>query len=810
VSATWLRWSWRDLRARWVQVAAIALVIALGTGSYAGLSSVTIWRIDSADASYEATNMYDLRARLPVGGVAPRGALLDALEGLSNPSLVTAAEERLLVPTQLDASTGEDTVLVRALLVGSDLSDGGPDVMTPWPLLGRALTEADAGRDVVLLERNFAKYYDLPPSGEVLLAGDRAIEYVGQATHPEYFTVVTETGGIFAQSAFAALFTSIETAQRLSGQPDAVNDLVLKLDDGASAEAIGQEVEALLRGFGATVNLAEDDPSYRVITEDPEGDQQFYNVFAIAIFGGAVFAAFNLTTRMVESQRREIGIAMAIGVPPSRIALRPLLFGLEIAVLGVIFGIGVGVLIAQLMQGLLQDLQPLPVFEAPFQFQLFAAVGLIGVLIPVLAILYPVLRAVRVNPIDAIKPTHLAARGSALDPVAQRLRLPGGTFTRLPFRNLLRAPRRALLTILGIAAVLSVLVGIVGMLDSLFATIDRSDDELLASSPDRLEIALDRFYPLDASQVTDVLTDASLGRAEPALQVGATLLAAPGDEDIDIFLDLVDLESPLWRPTVAGANDGTAEGIVLSEAAADDLGIGPGDTVMIRHPVRAGPVGFEVRESAWRVAGTHPHPFRFLAYMDIGQASLLGLEGATNRIVANPAPGENEDSVQRALFGLAGVASVQGVTATTDAIRDAMAEFTGIFQIIEGATLVLALLIAFNAASIGNDERARENATMLAYGIPVRTVLLVSVVESLVIGAIGTILGLIGGYALLTWTVQVLFPKVLPDIRMVTALTASSLVIVLALGILAVAAAPLLTTRRLMRMDIPSTLRVME
>jgi len=40
-------------------------------------------------------------------------------------------------------------------------------------------------------------------------------------------------------------------------------------------------------------------------------------------------------------------------------------------------------------------------------------------------------------------------------------------------------------------------------------------------------------------------------------------------------------------------------------------------------------------------------------------------------------------------------------------------------------------------------------------------------------------------------------------------ITPLSLVIVLALGILAVAAAPPLTTHRLQRMDIPSTLRVM-
>ena len=32
----WLRWAARDLRARWQQVAAIALIVAIGTGISAG------------------------------------------------------------------------------------------------------------------------------------------------------------------------------------------------------------------------------------------------------------------------------------------------------------------------------------------------------------------------------------------------------------------------------------------------------------------------------------------------------------------------------------------------------------------------------------------------------------------------------------------------------------------------------------------------------------------------------------------------------------------------------------------------------
>ena len=30
----WMKWSWRDLRSRWVQVVVIALIIALGVGAY--------------------------------------------------------------------------------------------------------------------------------------------------------------------------------------------------------------------------------------------------------------------------------------------------------------------------------------------------------------------------------------------------------------------------------------------------------------------------------------------------------------------------------------------------------------------------------------------------------------------------------------------------------------------------------------------------------------------------------------------------------------------------------------------------------
>ena len=101
----WLRWSWRDLRARWVQVTAIALIIALGTGTYAGMSSSATWRMISNDASYAATNMYDLRVRLGAGSFAPTGSLEARLAGIEHAAWIDEVDERLQFSTQIEVPT---------------------------------------------------------------------------------------------------------------------------------------------------------------------------------------------------------------------------------------------------------------------------------------------------------------------------------------------------------------------------------------------------------------------------------------------------------------------------------------------------------------------------------------------------------------------------------------------------------------------------------------------------------------------------------------------------------------------------------
>jgi len=63
---------------------------------------------------------------------------------------------------------------------------------------------------------------------------------------------------------------------------------------------------------------------------------------------------------------------------------------------------------------------------------------------------------------------------------------------------------------------------------------------------------------------------------------------------------------------------------------------------------------------------------------------------------------------------------------------------------------------------------------------------------------------------LVRWFVGSVFPRTAPDIGLLLWLTPQTLAVVVAMGVAAVALAPLLTARKMGRMDLPGTLRVME
>lgn len=795
-------------------VVAIALVVAIGTGAYSALGSTATWRYESNDASFELLHMYDLRVKAAEGADAARGDMLATLDRLPDPGVVEVAEERLVASTQVDASTADEAILVPGRIIGMDLAAGGPHVngVHVREGEGRTLTADDAGRPVVLLERNFATFYDLDPQRDLRVAGDRPVRTAGLAMQPEYFFVMTEEGGFFAEANFAALFTSLETAQDLAGRPGRVNDLVLRLRPGVDHVAAARAVEEAFAssdvGLGVTVMRTEDEPAYRMLYDDIESDGQFWNVFAGLILAGATFGAFNLASRMVEAQRREIGIGMALGWSRQRLALRPLLVGAQIALLGAVFGFLVGWLVMAGLRPVYTSMLPLPVWHTGFQLGPFLEGAAIGFVLPLVATTWPVWRAVRVMPVDAISTAHRSAR-SGLAPLLRRLPWPVSAFRRMPLGNVLRTPRRTVLTALGIGAAIATLVATFGMLDSFSAAMDRNEAELLGDHPDRVAVSLDGFVLDGGPELAAVERASTVGRVEPVLRVGGTL-SAPDVDDVEVYLEVRDLDSELWAPTFErGSLPEDRSGIVLARKAAEDLGVDVGDQVTLEHPARVGD-GFQLVRTPLPVAGIHPSPFRFDAYLDRSQLDAFGVAGVANALDVLPTTGLTPDDVERQLFELPGVASVQPVAVTATIVEDSIEDFTAVFQVLQLFILFLAVLIAYNATSINAEERARERATLFAFGLRLRRVLGLETAEGVIIGVLGTLAGVAAGSLVVRWIVASIWGRTMPEMGLDVVVATDTILTAAVLGVLAVSIAPLLTVRRLRRMDIPGTLRVVE
>lgn len=812
----WLRWSWRDLKDHWLQVTVIASIIALGTAVYAGLGSTTPWRQQSAEASYDLLNMYDLRVQFPAETYVIQDQVLRAITGIEHAGWIESVELRLITNQFVRVPTTDGDILVRGKLYGMQFENGGPHVNGVHISAGRSVTGADDR--AALLEYHFADYYSLPPEGQVTLGGGVTLPYVGHAMVPEYFMVTTEEGGIWAQANFAAVFVPLDTAQAITKRPNLINDVVLTLTDDADHAHVEREIAAALdealSGTSASLKRREDDVIHRLMFETIRMNQQMYDLMIVLFLAGASFGAFNLATRIVEAQRRQIGIGMALGIRRRFLVLRPLLIGAQIAVLGAILGLGLGLVVGKLAELWMRDLIPLPIMRQLFDTRTFLEAAALGLVLPFAATLYPVWRAVRVLPVDAIRTGHLieSNKGGGLVASLVYVPLPGKSFVQMPLRNLLRSPRRTLLTILGVTVAITTLVGLVGIRDSALVSLARIRAEYYQDHPERLTVYLNSFYPSDAAQITALVNAPELTIAQPAIRVPGWALR--GDTRFNVLIEVLPLDNSLWAPTLIEGQHPTSgdilPGVLIAKNAALDLDVDLGDTVMLEHPQRTGMLSYRMVTTEVQVTGYHADEWRTFVYMDTDQATLLGLEGMANIIDVLPQPDLDQRAAKNALFDYEGVASVIAVNEAIESSEGLLNEAMRFLSGVQIAVLALAFLIAFNSTNINMHERAREIATLFAFGLPPRTAARMAMLENLVTGIMGTALGFILGGGVLTWMLTVKMPEITPEIRFPFTLASLTIVTAMVIGVLVTTLTPLLFIRRMSAMDIPATLRVME
>jgi putative ABC transport system permease protein len=408
---------------------------------------------------------------------------------------------------------------------------------------------------------------------------------------------------------------------------------------------------------GFTFTAGGQGASRRLIYKDAEGDQQTMNVFAFLLLGAAAFAAFNLISRSIEAERREIGIGMALGVRPRSLAVRPLLLGAQVAVLGIVLGVAVGLQANSWLRSVMQEFFPLPVMRTPLQVSVFARCAALGLAVSLLATAIALRRALSVSPVEAIRVGARAAKSSGLAWITRGVSAPGRSLGNMPLRNVLRAPRRTLMTVLGVGAVVAITIALAGTVDSFNTTLEAIRGEALAGASQRLTVDLAVPQAPGAPVLRAIGGSRVIGATQMSLRLPGTL--GRGGRRLDAFVETATSGGRLWHPTLRqGALPSGRSGLVIAARAAQDLHVRIGDTVTVRYPIPTGASSFQLVSATLPVTGIHTSPLRYLAYVNASAVRAMHLTALVNRVSVVPAAGHSAAEVKRTLLRLPAVTAV--------------------------------------------------------------------------------------------------------------------------------------------------------
>lgn len=603
---------------------------------------------------------------------------------------------------------------------------------------------------------------------------------------------------------------TLATAQELLNQPGQLNMIEANLiaTDPAQREAA---TAAVMAELGANFQPAAL-PSGSDLLATLQLAQGAINLFGfLALFMGG-FIIFNTFRTVVAERRRDIGMLRAVGASRRTVMGLILAEGLVQGVLGTLIGMILGYLLAL---GLVA--MAAPVLEEFIHMRLGPPIvtpGLViitvvlGVGMTLLAGLLPARNASRVSPLEALRPeapmvaqriarfgaisgvaligvavagllsgiVSLATAGALLflvglalvapalvAPIARIFsRLMAMAFARdgagtLAEGNLTRQPGRAAVTASATMIGLAIIVAMSGVITSMNdMTLNRMRQSL---GSDYL------FIPPSVSVwMTNVGADAGLADQLRSVEgVGAVstmrfALGASGDTPISllgidpaVFPAVSGLDFAAGDPQAAYAELAAGRALIANGTLASTMGLEVGDTLLLTTP--AG-------EQSYRVVGiANDFLNAKLTTAYISQASVQADFQRSEDIFiqVNLAPGADPDLVEPRLRDIVADYPQFTLIAGRDFYAENLQRFSVSFFTMYMLLAVLALpsLIALiNTLAIGVIERTREIGMLRAVGATRTQVRRMVLAEALLLAALGSAFGILGGlylgYALIT------------------------------------------------------------
>lgn len=721
----------RDIRRMWAQVIAIALVMACGVativlaiGAYRSLE-------ETRSAFYERYRFASVFADAVRAPLHLR-ARIAHVEGVS------AVELRIVKPVLLDLPNMREP----ATGIAVSLPDAGEPTVNALYLRNGRLPEPNRHDEVAVLQ-TFADANRMTPGStfEAIMNGHkRRLVVTGIVLSPEYVYAIGPGDFVPDPRRFGAVFMRRSALETIFDMDGAFNNVVARTLRGVAIERVIERMDPILAPYGGAGAF---DRSRQASHEFLDSELQQLRAMAFIVppifLVVSAFLVNMILSRLIALEREQIGLLKAVGYGGAAIAWHYAKFTIVISVIGVMIGAAAGSWLGHGMTQLYARFFTFPFLIFRQSIDLHAIAAGVTVAAALAGAGKAIWGVVSLEPAIAMKPPA-PVRYSALFGSASLVMRLFSQLTVMAMRHLIRWPVRALMTALGSALSVALLVtalfafdSIDFMVDTVFFRTERQDATLLLR---------DELHP---SVLQAIAALPGVRRAEPMrgvrvtlhhghLMKRLTLSGTRGGEDLGRILNM-DLE-PLDPPP---------HGVLLTERVASILDVRPGDVVEI-----------ELLDKGHRrvhapVTGIVQSYFGIGAYMQTAALDrLLGDGGRVTavRIAADPA---QLDSLYGSIKETPGIAAIamQGISRQRfrETIEHNIVVMTTVYTIL---AVIIAFGVVYNSARIQLSERARELAGLRIFGFTRAEVSKVLFIEIGVVVAIAQPAGWLLG-ALLSW-----------------------------------------------------------
>ncbi len=782
--------TWRDLLSRKGQFAGLALVVALGISTFVAFQTGYLDLKASVERANAELKFSDFTTTL-LGVPSTRVGAVRRVTG------VAAVEGRLVADVSLELT---DDQRATARIVGLP-NKGRPTVNDLLLLAGRW---PEQGHGEALLHTKFAQETGARVGDTLTLRMGRERKRVrvsGIAASPEYMYAVPQKGSLPSPREFAILFLRAYDAEKILGKAGLINDVAVTVAAGADLPQVITDVEGQLGRSRVVASVRrEDQASNFMLGEEIEQNRVmalFLPAVILAISSSSLFIALS---RLVTSQRREIGLEKAVGYSDGQILVQYLSFSLVVALFGSVLGFGLGDLIARAVAAQYVSLLGVPFLDHRVYPEVVAGAVAISTLACVIAGLAPAWRSARIPPAQAMHADPNAALSGGRVPLIEKLLSPllPATFTvRIPLRNVFRQRRRSFYTVIGIAFAMLLSVTTQSMFDAMDDLTDR-----IEHTTERWDVQAVFSEPFGAARPADVRRWAGVTSVQPAFITSAEVRS-----DLATYQGALTCAEPPASFHGFEISDGptpeqalTSGGMIIPSGIAGKLGVRVGDTVGVKTPYRERWTTVSVAAISQETLGSPLY-----ANLDVARR-LTGQSELYNALYINAQPWASERIKDR-LNDIRGAVSVV-VKAEMIARFTEMMAFTNFYQaLLLGFGLAMAFVVVYNTLTANVLERTREIATMRTIGESTGRLAWMVTIENLLLGLAAAPLGVWLGVR----TADLLYAQLSSEAFTLTAVIRPSSVVIIVFSLIVVMLlSEIPPIRRIVRLDLAEATKVME